>query len=162
AAAWQCDNEQAEMSLNELADQFSFVFAQEIEREPHALVKQFLREHLRDQASLPTAIHKAIDRLIAYFESRMRERERDIWGIEAPSNHSLTDEQRQALEEQREAHQRTLRYLETQIAGYGEMAAPVHLLIQRDGARRAIAEIDAKLAQSANTIFTVDGPRRPL
>jgi hypothetical protein len=39
---------------DELIDRFSFVFAQEIERQPHALVKEFLREHLRYQPGLPT------------------------------------------------------------------------------------------------------------
>jgi hypothetical protein len=133
AAAWQCGREQTDERLNELADMFSFVFAQEIEREPQKLVKVFLREYLRDQETLPVPIQVVVERLVAHFEGRMREREHELVGGTAPAQ-PMSATEREALAAERAAHQRTLRLLQVQIATYTETSAPVHFLIQRDDA----------------------------
>jgi tetratricopeptide (TPR) repeat protein len=163
AAAWDCDSAQAEARLNDLADQFSFVFAQEIEREPHALVKEFLRAHLRDQRLLPVAIQQASARLAAHFAGRMRERETQLAPNTAASAAvALSDAERVALANERAAHQQTLQQLQVQIAGHTTMAAPVALLNQRDDAERAISVIDARLASPASAEAAAPGPRKPL
>ncbi len=159
AAAWQCGREEADERLNDLADTFSFVFAQEIEREPHALVKEFLREYLREQTSLPVPIQIVVERLVAHFEGRMREREQELVPGTA-STQPLSATEREALAAERAAHQRAFQQLQVQIAAHTETSAPVGLLIQRDDADRAIKRIDAQLAPPA----TEGSPptRRPL
>ena len=162
AAAWDCDIAQAEARLNDLANRFSFVFAQEIEREPHALVKEFLRAHLRDQRSLPVAIQQAVTRLVAHFAERMRDRETRLAPNTAAAAVSLSAAERAALVHERAAHQQTLYQLKAQIAGHTTIAAPVALLNQRDDAEREIAAIDARLAAPASAEDAAPGPRRPL
>jgi tetratricopeptide (TPR) repeat protein len=161
AAAWQCDAEQAEATLSDLADQFSFIFAQEIEREPHALVKEFLRQHLRDLSSLPAAMQSVVARLVTYFEARLRQRQHELWTIGSSSSPAAPTEEQAALLAEREAHQRRLAQLNIQLADYG-VAAPAPVRTDHDQAERAIAEIDAKLAAATSSDPAADGPRRPL
>jgi tetratricopeptide (TPR) repeat protein len=161
AAAWQCGAAQAEAALNDLADQFSFIFAQEIEREPHALVKEFLREHLRDQVALPIAIQEAVARLVVYFEQRMRERERQLAPSEVAPTTSPEDKRRAALLAERAAHQSRLDQLNTQLAEYG-LAAPPHIRTDRDHAASAIAEIDARLVALGEENLAPAAPRQQL
>jgi tetratricopeptide (TPR) repeat protein len=162
AAAWGCDARGAETILGDLDDQFSFIFTQEIEREPHALVKEFLCEHLRDQASLPVAIQDAVTRLVAHFQVRMRERECQLWPDAPIPPRLLSAEERATLEAERETHRRALRQLEIKIARSGETAAPVQILIDRDDAERAVISLDAQLAQPTIDSGELIGPRRPL
>jgi superkiller protein 3 len=157
AAAWLCDVAQVEAILEELADQFSFVFAQEIERQPHALVKEILREWLRDQPALSAALQAYAERLAAHFAHRMGERERSLWGLEPAQ--ALAPAERAALERERQTHRQTLDQLRLKIAAYTAIDAPVAVLNQRDEAQAAIERIDARLAEAEHN---QEGPRRPL
>nr|MDQ2998903.1 hypothetical protein [Chloroflexota bacterium] len=161
AAAWQCSVEQAEATLNDMSDQFSFIFAQEIEREPHALVKEFLREHLREMLNLPATMQSAVARLVAHFEARLRQRQHELWTTGSSSTPAAPTPEQATLLAERDAHQRRLAQLNIQLADYG-VAAPAHVRTDHDQAERAIAEIDTRLAATADATPTVDGPRRPL
>ena len=158
ATMWECTSAEADQTLRDLARQFSFIFAGEREREPHALVKQFVRDYLREHQRMPF-LSNAIERLVAHYISRMREREGRLFPDSATV--VLSDVERTALASERDVYRQNLQTIQIQIAKHGsDMAAPVKLLNEHKAYEQAIAKLDERLKMPAEQ--PVPTQRRPL
>lgn len=160
AAAWKSTISKAERRLNDLAAQFSFVFAQETEYKPHALVKEFVRDYMYNQSRLPADLLDNLENLVFYFESQMRAREQFFIADLSPKK-AISIQDRQFLLKEREIHNRNLHFIQLKIAVYSELEAPINLLYRRDALLQTIAVIDSKLSlPTADQFITV--VRQPL
>lgn len=160
AAIWQCTPLEAEQRLDRLNDDFSFILADRVTRTPHALVKEFVCEDVRQQP-MRESVKQAITRLRDFTAQQMAQRERELHT--SPSSQNLpkpNDAESQHLHELREIHQRNLHEVAKQIAKHTETNAPLHLLTQRDELQQKIAELDRQLKPPTNQ--PSDAPRRPL
>ncbi len=145
AAAWGCAAEEAERILQALDDRFSFIFADPLTKQPHALVREVIREHTRSDPQPPVEVRRSIERLVAHQRQRLRQREQQIASPAAQPARALSAAERQQLEQELATLRENVNILSLQITQHLESNAPVQKITERNKSQTRIAEIERQL-----------------